>query len=63
MIKQKSQQFLCLNCIELCFAQSCYDCFNFLTNTHVYNKFFLNGNALSEDKVVSFARNEYGSLV
>ena len=39
------------------------DCFNFLTNTHFYNKFFLNRNVLFDDKVVSFRKNEYGSLV
>ena len=38
------------------------DCFNFLTNSHVYNKFFLNLNGLSDDKVVSFTTKiEYGS--
>ena len=28
-----------------------------------YNKYFLNRNGLSDDKVVSFTKNEYGSLV
>ena len=28
-----------------------------------YNKFFLNCNGLSDDKVVSFSKNEYGSWV
>ena len=36
---------------------------NFLTDTHFYNKFFLNGNGLSDNKVVSFTKSEYGSLV
>ena len=31
--------------------------------THFYNKFFQNLNGLSDDKVVSFTKNEYGSLV
>ena len=39
------------------------DYFNFLTNTHFYNKFFLNLNGLSDDKVVSFPKNEYCALV
>ena len=30
---------------------------------HVYNKFCINCNGLSDDKVVSFTKNEYGSLV
>ena len=38
-------------------------CFNFLTNTHFYNKFFLNRNGLSDEKVVSFNKSDYGSLV
>ena len=29
------------------------DCFDFLTNTHFHNKFALNSNGLSDDKVVS----------
>ena len=63
MIKQKSEQSVCLNCIELCFANFAIDCFDFLTNNHFYNKFFLNCNGLSYDKVVLFTKNEYGSLV
>ena len=39
------------------------DCVDFHTNTHFYNKFFLNLNGLSYEKVVSFTKNEYGSLV
>ena len=39
------------------------NCLDFLTNTHFYNKFFLNLNGLSDDKVVSIAKHEYGSLV
>ena len=39
------------------------DCFDFLTNTHFYNMFVLNRNGLSDDKVSSFTKNEYGSLV
>ena len=35
-------------------------CFDFLTNTHCYNKFFANHNGLSDDKVVPFTKNEYG---
>ena len=29
------------------------DCVNFFTNTDFYNKFFINHNGLSDDKVVS----------
>ena len=32
-------------------------------HSHFYNKYFLNRNGLSDDKVVSFTKNEYGSLV
>ena len=39
------------------------DCFDFLTNTHFYNNFFLNPIGLSDDKVASFTKNEYHSLV
>ena len=35
----------------------------FFTNTHFYNNFFLNRNRLSDDKVVSFTKNQDGSLV
>ena len=33
----------------------------FLTNSHFY-KFFLNRNGLSDEKVASFTKNEYGFL-
>ena len=36
-------------------------CFNFLTNSYFYNRFFLNWNELSYDKVVPFTKNECGS--
>ena len=36
--------------------------FNFLTNTHFYNKLFLIRNGLSDDKVLSFSKSQYGSL-
>ena len=39
------------------------DCFDFLPNTHFYNNVFLNRNRLSNDKVVSFTKNENVSLV
>ena len=39
------------------------DCFNFLTDTHCYNAFFLNRNGLSDDMVVLFLKNKYASLV
>ena len=38
-------------------------CFNFLTNSHFYNKLFLNLNGLSDDRVVFVTKNEYDSLV
>ena len=38
-------------------------CFNFLTNTHFYNKFFINHDALAEDKVVLFTKNKSVSLL
>ena len=62
MMKPKSQQFDYLNCIKLCFAQFWYPFFSFLINTHFYNKYFLNLKRLFDDKVVSFTKNEYGSL-
>ena len=49
--------------IELCFAHFFIDCFDFLTNIHFYDKFFLICNGLSDDTVVSFTKSEYGSLV
>ena len=52
---------VCLNCNELCFARCCYQLFWF---SHSFcNRFFLNLNELFDGKVVSFTRNEYGSLV
>ena len=39
------------------------DCFNFLTNSHFYNRFFLNHNGFSHSEIVSFTKNKYGSLV
>ena len=50
-----------LNCIELFLLNFVIDCFNLLINTHFYNKFFLNCNGLSDDKVVLFTKNKYGS--
>ena len=32
------------------------DCVNFFTNTDSYNKFFINHNGLSDDKVVSLTK-------
>ena len=49
--------FFCLNHTEL------INCFDFLANSHFYNTFFLNLNGLSDEKVVSFAKNENGSSV
>ena len=50
--------------IELCFARFYfYYCFDFLVNSCFYNKFFLNRNGLSDDRVVSFTKNQYDSLV
>ena len=34
-----------------------------LTNTHFYSKLFLHSNGLSDDKIVSFTKTEYCSLV
>ena len=42
---------------------SVIDCFDFLINAQFFNKFFLNCYGLSDDKVESFTKNEYGSLV
>ena len=39
------------------------DCFDFLTNTYFYNKSILNRSGLPDGKLVSFTKNEYGSLV
>ena len=57
------KQFVYLSPIELCFVRFCYRLFQFFTNSQFYKKFLLNRNALSNDKVVSFTKNEYGSLV
>ena len=55
MIKLKSEQFVCINYVELCFAWFCYQLFWFFC--------FLNLTGLSDGKVVSFTKNEHGSLV
>ena len=52
-----------LNHIELCFAWFWYQLFWFFWWQLFYNEFFLNINALSDDKIVSFTKNENGSLV
>ena len=55
---------VCLSKIILSFVLLfVINCFDFLPNTHFCNKFLLNLNGLSDDKVVSFTKNEYGSLV
>ena len=51
-----------LNCIELVLLDFVIDYFDFITNTHFYNKFFLNRKGLFDDKV-SLTKNEYSSLV
>ena len=63
MIKQKSLQFIYLNHSEICFTGFVVECFDFLTNTLFSNEFFLNLNGLSDNKVVPFTDNEYGSLI
>ena len=63
----KSYQFVYLNHTELCFTRFCYQfCyllsfigfvrFDFLANSHFYNKFFLNLNGLSDGQVASFTK-------
>ena len=53
----KSSQFVCLTQVEVCFVWFCY-CFNFITNSHFYDKFVLNRNGLSDDKAAfSLKRN------
>ena len=64
MIKQRNLSSLSiLIVLSFVLLNFVIDCFDFLTNTHIYNKFFLNRNGLSDNKVVLFTKNEYGSLV
>ena len=62
MIKLESQQFDYVNRTGIFLLDFVIDCFYFLTYTHFY-KFFLNRNGSSDGNLVSFTKNEYGSLV
>ena len=47
-----------LSFVLLDFAIDCFNCLMF-----IYDKFFLNRDGLSDGKVVTISKNEYGSLV
>ena len=44
------------NCLSFVLLAFVIDCFYFLTNTHFYNKFFLNCSGLSYGKVAWFTK-------